>query len=100
MSEEAKNKAIEIIEQHAFLLTESISLSNTNSQEYKACVFDLAKQCALISVDEIISYHNSLFDSGLKDVHIALSSPIKPYVDVLNPKLKFWQEVKNQIKSI
>ena len=46
-----------------------------------------AKQCALIAVNEIIEYHNSLFDKGFKDVHIALSSPIKTYIDILNPLL-------------
>ena len=59
-----------------------------------------AKICALIAVDEIIEYHNSLFDKGFKDVHIALSSPIKTYIDILNPLLNYWQEVKQEIEEI
>jgi len=78
MSEEAKNKAIEIIEQHAFLLAESISLSNKNSQEYKACIFDLAKQSALITID-VLFWECKGYNSNRES---------------------FWQEVKNQIKSI
>lgn len=61
---------------------------------------DLVKECALIAVDEIIEYHESLYNKGLKDVHIALSSPIKPYSDVLNPLLNYWQEVKQEIEKI
>ena len=62
------------------------------------CEFDsCAKQCALIAVDEMIEYHNSLFDKGFRDVHISLSSPIKTYNDILNPSLKYLQQVKQEI---
>jgi hypothetical protein len=58
------------------------------------------KQCALIAVDELIEYHNSLFNKGFKDVHIAISSPIKTYIDILNPQLKYLQEVKQEIEKL
>ena len=58
------------------------------------------KKCSLIAVDEIIEYHNSLFDKGFKDVHIAISSPIKTYIDILNPLLKYWREVKQEIEKL
>jgi hypothetical protein len=59
-----------------------------------------AKQCALISIDEILEYHESLYNKGLKDVHIAISSPIKTYDDILNPLLKYWQEVRQEIEKL
>lgn len=59
-----------------------------------------AKECALIVVDEIIKHHESLYNKGFKDVHIALSSPIKTYNDILNPLLKYWQEVKQEIEKL
>jgi hypothetical protein len=59
-----------------------------------------AKQCALIAVDEVIKYHESLYNKGFKDVHIALSSPIKTYNDILNPLLKYWEEVKQEIEKL
>ena len=59
-----------------------------------------AKQCALITVDEVIKYHESLYNEGFKDVHIALSSPIKTYNDILNPLLKYWKEVKQEIEKL
>ena len=59
-----------------------------------------SKQCALISIDEILEYHESLYNKGLKDVHIAISSPIKTYDDILNPLLKYWQEVKQEIEKL
>lgn len=62
--------------------------------------FRNAKQCALIAVDEMIEYHNSLFDKGFKDVHIAISSPIKTYIDILNPLLKYLREVKQEIELL
>jgi hypothetical protein len=58
------------------------------------------KQCALIAVDEVIKYHESLYNKGFKDVHIALSSPIKTYNDILNPLLKYWKEVKQEIEKL
>jgi hypothetical protein len=36
-----------------------------------------AKRHALISINEKIKYHESLFDKGFKDVHIVLTSPIR-----------------------
>jgi len=59
-----------------------------------------AKQCALISIQEKIAYHESLFDKGFKDVHIALSSPIKTYVDILNPSLDHLKQVKLEIEKL
>lgn len=59
-----------------------------------------AKKCALICVNQIIDYHNSLLDSGLKDVHMSLGSPVKQYNDILNPLLKYWNEVKQEIEKI
>jgi hypothetical protein len=62
--------------------------------------YDLSKECALIAVDELIKYHESLYNEGFKDVHIALSSPIKTYNDILNPLLKYWKEVKQEIELL
>jgi len=59
-----------------------------------------AKQCALIAVNEIIKYHESLFDKGFKDIHIALSSPIKTYLDIMNPLLKHLIEVREELKNL
>lgn len=56
--------------------------------------------CALICVDEMINYHNSLFNKGFKDIHIALSSPIKTYSDILNPALNNLQQVKLEIQKL
>lgn len=58
------------------------------------------KQTALIAVEEIIKYHESLFEKGFKDVHIAISSPIKTYNDILNPLLKYWNEVKKELNKL
>ena len=72
----------------------------THSKKQHLIELEFARQNAIICVDEIINYHNSLFNKGFKDVHIALSSPIKTYNDVLNPALKHWQEVKTEIEKL
>jgi len=59
-----------------------------------------AKQCALIHINEKIAYHESLFDKGFKDVHIAISSPVKTYVDILNPALEHLKKVKTEIENL
>ena len=69
--------------------------SSNNLQQRTDWGYD--KQCALIVVDEIIKYHESLFDKGFKDVHIALSSPIKTYNDILNPSLKELHKLREEI---
>ena len=55
---------------------------------------------ALLVIDEKIKYHESLFDKGFKDVHIALSSPIKTYNDILNPLLKELHKLKEEITKL
>lgn len=59
-----------------------------------------AKQSSLITVDEILAYHTSLFDAGLKNVHMSLESPVKQYSDILNPLRKYWNEVKEEINKL
>ena len=57
------------------------------------------KTVALLVIDKKIKYHESLFDKGFKDVHIALSSPIKTYNDILNPLLKELHKLKENKKN-
>ena len=61
---------------------------------------DLSKSYAILFIDEKIKYHESLFDKGFKDVHIALSSPIKTYLDIMNPLLKHLIEVREELKKL
>lgn len=61
---------------------------------------DIAIELALQDVQNTIDYHKSLFDNGFKDVHIALSSPVKTYIDILNPLLKWLQQVKTEIINL
>jgi len=60
----------------------------------------IAKQCALIAVDEILTYHDSLFECGLKNVHQTFETPTEIYNDVMNPQKKYWQQVRKEIKSL
>jgi hypothetical protein len=58
------------------------------------------KECALICINEKIKYHESLFNKGFKDVHIALSSPIKTYNEILNPSLEHLENIKKELMKL
>ena len=62
--------------------------------------FDTCKECALIAIDEIILHHDSLFDFGLKNGHQTFETPTEIYNNVMNPKKKYWQEVKDEVKKL
>lgn len=61
----------------------------------EAC--DVAKRMAIIDVEGKISLLESLFDKGLENIHITLESPVRAYRDIINPEIKYWQEVKNHL---
>jgi hypothetical protein len=61
-------------------------------------LFSHQKGCALMVVNNILKYHDSLFDEGLKDVAITAESPIRTVKDVLNPLRKYWKQVKVEIE--
>ena len=89
-----KEKAKELIKKHTIFLGDNGAL-----EEYWTDELD-AKRHSIITVNEIINYHESLYNKGLKDVYIELSSKIKIYNDVLNPSLKYLQEVKREIEKL
>lgn len=61
---------------------------------------DKIKHCALIMVDGIIQNLNCLFDKGFKDVHMSLQTPKMIYRDIMNPEIKYWQQVKTEIENL
>ena len=83
-----KEKAEELLKMH----TNYFGLDTDEVNDSKALV------SALVTVSEIIKYHKSLFDAGLRNVHMSLESPIKQYSDVLNPLEKYWNEVKEELE--
>ena len=89
----SKEEAKQLVNLHFIAIAEE-------SMDGDKVMFYSAKQCALISIKEKIAYHESLFDKGFKDVHIALSSPIKTYLDIMNPILNHLLEVKQEIEKL
>ncbi len=87
----AKEKALEIYEMFYFA---------PDKDGYHAQSKYRAKIQSLLCVNEVINYHNSLFDKGFKDVHIALSSPVKTYLDIMNKELEYLKEVKIEIEKL
>jgi hypothetical protein len=89
-----KEEAIELIESHTLYEGDNGALKEYYTDNLEA------KRHALISINEKIKYHESLFDKGFKDVHIVLTSPIKTYNEILNPLLKHLIEVRKEIEKL
>ena len=97
---EVKDKAIQLINgfiPHVYCFMGSGMLSNTYDKDI---AFINAKKCAIIAVDDVIAHHEEMFDMGFKDVHIAMSSPIKTYIDIMNPILERLRRVKQAIETL
>ena len=56
----------------------------------------VAKQCALIAVDENLKMLKTMLDEST-EIYQSLNTPKKLCVDLLNPLLKFWNEVKDEV---
>jgi GTP cyclohydrolase I len=97
MEKTPKEKARDLVNTFYCALPNNGSQEGLNSTTSR---YQESIQCALIAVNEVIKYHESLFDKGFKEVHIALSSPVKTYNDILNPLLNYWQSVKKQIELL
>jgi hypothetical protein len=74
-----KEKAIELVNQYEH---------STYSQVQGA----LAKQCALIAVDELIESFNSIYDASIRN--------IEKYSGAKYGMKDYWQEVKTQIENL
>lgn len=57
------------------------------------------KQCALIVVGENIKLIKDLLDKSTS-IYQSLNTPLKLCVDVLNPTLKYYEEVKTEIEKL
>jgi len=60
----------------------------------------VSKRCATIAINEIIKYHDSLFELGLKNVHQTMNTPTEIYNDVMNPQKDYLEQVKQEIEKI
>lgn len=58
-----------------------------------------AKRCALLCVDENIKMLKQLFNDSA-NVYQSLNTPKKICIDLLNPLLKYWNEVKQEIEKL
>ena len=57
---------------------------------------DAAKQCALILVDENVKMLKNVLDEST-NVYQSLQTPKKLCIDILNPLLKYWSKVREEI---
>lgn len=95
-----EERAKELVDRHYKILTKNYADNDLAQILAHNMWFEESKQCALISVDEILKHHDSLLDLGLKNVHMTLESPVKQYNDVLNPIREYWKNVKKEINKL
>jgi hypothetical protein len=57
------------------------------------------KQCALIAVDENVKMLKQILNEST-DIYQSLNTPKKLCIDLLNPLLKYWKEVKKEIELL
>lgn len=57
-----------------------------------------AKKCALICVDENVKMLKIILDQST-NIYQSLNTPKKLCIDLLNPLLKFWEQVKIEIQN-
>ena len=60
-------------------------MSTNNGDEHHHCTYYVAKQCALIAVDEILKEYREDYEEVNKDIYTIYS---------------WWQEVKQEIKNL
>jgi hypothetical protein len=90
---DAKEQALKMFKTHLTVLAEETMDGNS-------VLYYNAKQSALVTISEVISFHESLFDGGFRQVHIALSSPVKTYLDIMNPQLARIREIESEISKL
>jgi len=66
-------------------------MSTNNGDEYHHYTYYVAKQCALIAVDELIKYHDDIMDV----VRYELPSNIVAVIPY-----KYWEDVKKEIELL
>ena len=82
-----KEKAEKLVDNHRLILINS----ETDCSEELLCTL-IAKQCALIAVDEIIKFEKSIVKQ-LEKITINLSGQFEL-------KKLYWQEVKKEIENL
>jgi len=90
-----KEKAVELI--NKFI---QATVTGENIKSYHPEPYSCAKQCALISNKGKIDLLIELFDLGAKDIHQSLTTPVKLYSDVINPKLKELKNIQTEIENL
>ena len=55
--------------------------------------------CALICVDENVKMLKLVLNEST-EIYLSLNTPKKLCIDVLNPLLNYWQEVKSEIEKL
>jgi hypothetical protein len=58
--------------------------------------FETARNCVLILIDENVKMLKIILNES-NEIYQSLNTPKKLCIDLLNPLLKFWNEVKEEI---
>jgi len=99
----AKEKAMQLVTNFYieiyFDFKNSVEWKKTNDELISERTKKDAKRCALLCVDENIKMLKQLFNDS-ENIYQSLNTPKKLCVDLLNPLLKYWQEVRMEIEKL
>ena len=91
-----KEKAKELIEKYLSFVDWYDLQEDCTNREW---AIRNAKKCALICVDENVKMLKIILDQSI-NIYQSLNTPKKLCIDLLNPLLKFWEQVKKEIENL
>ena len=99
----AKEKAMQLVTNFYieiyFDFKNSVEWKKPNDESTSERTKKDAKRCALIVVDENTKMLKQLLNDSV-NIYQSLNTPKKLCVDLLNPLLKYWNEVKQEIEKL
>lgn len=99
---EAKHKAYQLFEKFYIItdVEEDIDIYKDEDEDAKRITENyLSKKCALILIEEQIKLVKEFIEKST-EVYQSLKTPKKLCIDIFNPKLKYLEEVKQEIEKL
>lgn len=94
---DAKEKAKELIKKMNVIHYYKLGGKNSESKGLPVSMHDSQiKGCVLVLIDENVKMLKSLLNESTQ-IYQSLNTPKKLCIDLLNPLLKYWNEVKQEV---
>lgn len=96
-----KQEALELVSKHFEIIAKAVNYQGLQKEGDKKfyAIEKIAKDCSLISVDDNLSVLRDILKES-DNIYQSLKTPKKLCIDILNPKIKFLEEVKQEINKL